>query len=607
MVREYINGRIKDDPKFIETQQSLEREEAVVPVALELGMVMLQRAQGQADVNARKEQLKSAEQVFLAIGGVAGESDAYRLSLGQVDYWLGKQAEGRKLFDDFLAKKQRAAADLLAVGYRLRQLGSDSEARALAEEAYNKASKPEERHQAADLRSLCFKDLDDQIAWLNNADTANPDIKATLARATGDKALEEGRDDEAVRQYRIAIETYAAMPRSAGTVNETARAYSAIFWANGDRQSLERCVDYFQQAVDLNPTDPILLYNAGTTLLSGAISDIIGNQIDLRTLHESGNIDLLGYLYKDEAGRAALADRVKGHPAVGRALSILEKAMVLSPRSPRTYESLYSVYRCTHDLPALRALAQRIKGADIDHADHLAKIKDYLNGTKDGQSKAIVAAEMSRSENIVDKLRSKGGPTAGAALRQQVVYMIALDDYGSAASADQVVKLAEEASRAAPSVNTKVTLMMSRPFRAAHELRRSNSNFDSFYRKYYRSVGILYLMAAAASEPSAFQQDVLRNPDVRAAVDLARDDGKAFPDSCPAYCWALLKSSDPVAAEKAAGAIRNNPRQPVNQSIDTGLQPYNGGEHAPKHTWLMQILGKPGAIVKCCGWAEPRR
>ena len=68
-------------------------------------MVMLQRAQGQTDAAARKTQLESAEKVFLAIGGIAGRSDAYQLSLGQVDYWLGKQAEGCKLFDDYLAKK----------------------------------------------------------------------------------------------------------------------------------------------------------------------------------------------------------------------------------------------------------------------------------------------------------------------------------------------------------------------------------------------------------------------------------------------------------------------------------------------------------------------
>ena len=53
MVREYINGRIKDDPQFVSAQQTMEQQSAVVPVALELGIVMLQRAQGQPDANAQ--------------------------------------------------------------------------------------------------------------------------------------------------------------------------------------------------------------------------------------------------------------------------------------------------------------------------------------------------------------------------------------------------------------------------------------------------------------------------------------------------------------------------------------------------------------------------
>ena len=250
----------------------------------------------------------------------------------------------------------------MAVAARLRQLGAASETRELTEEAYNKASTPEERHDAARFRALCYKDSDDEIAWLNKADTANPEVKATLAQATGEKAMEEGRDEEAVRQFRIAIAAYADLPRNARTVNETAPAYDAIFHVTGDRQSLERCVDYFQQAVDLSPTDPILLYNAGATLLRGAVSDVIGGAIDLRALHDSGNIGQLSYLYRDEAGRAALAQRVKDHPAIARALSYLERAMVLSPRSPRPYESIFSVYYVTHDLPALRCWPSASKG-----------------------------------------------------------------------------------------------------------------------------------------------------------------------------------------------------------------------------------------------------
>src|SRR2546423_3337568 len=40
LVHEYINARIKEDSEFAGAQQALEHETAVVPVALELGIVM---------------------------------------------------------------------------------------------------------------------------------------------------------------------------------------------------------------------------------------------------------------------------------------------------------------------------------------------------------------------------------------------------------------------------------------------------------------------------------------------------------------------------------------------------------------------------------------
>ncbi|HEY2586651.1 MAG TPA: hypothetical protein VGI81_12880, partial [Tepidisphaeraceae bacterium] len=439
LVHEYVNGRVKDDPEFLASQETLEHEAHVVPVAMDLGVVMLQRAQGQADPGARKAELESTEQVFLAISGVAGASDEYRLALGQVYYWLGKQAEGHKLFEDFLASKGRGFEYLLRIGARLRELGAESEARAIAEEAYKKASKPEEQHEAARLRFLLANENDDEIAWLTRCDTAEPTIKAELAKATGERALREGHDDEAVRQFRVAIDTYAAMPRTETTLNETAIAYGAIFRTTGDRQMLDRCVDYFQQAVDLNPKDPILIYNAGVTLLGASFADLIGGDLDLRVLHAEGSPSLLRYLYHDQAGRQALITRVKGHPGIARAVSYLQKVMVLSPKSDRAPAALYAVYRLTRDEAALRALEQRLRAADLDASDDLAKLKEHLSGAKDAQNQAETSASIKRSEDRDAAARAKGGATMAAALDGRVDLLLSLDLVGGAVDPDKVV------------------------------------------------------------------------------------------------------------------------------------------------------------------------
>ncbi len=597
MVREYINPRIKNDPLYISAQQSMEREAAVVPVALELGIVMLQRAQGQPNPELRKAQLESAEQVFLAIGGIAGESDAYRLSLGQVYYWLGKQAEGRKLFNDFLTAKSRGFEAIMEIAARLRQLGADGEARTLAEEAYGKGSKSEERQQAALMRSLCHKDLDDEIAWLYKSDTADPRIKASLAKALGEKAFEGGRDDEAVHQARSAIEAYAAMPRSASTLNETALAYYAIFKTTGDRPSLERCQDYFQQAVELNPTDSILLYNAGVTVLDGAVADLIGGDIDLHALHQPGDMALLGYLYHDHADRAALVKRVNEHPGIARAISYLEKVMVLSPKNTRAYAAIYPIHHFTHNEPALRNLEQRLRSAELDTSGQLATHMEMLQGAKDSQFRQSIGAMLKRSEDMAGKLRAKGGRTAAVALSIEVEQMLALDVYGGNVDAGKAVALAEEARRLDASTGTTSVLMAAYVFRAGKELSRSDPAFDASLRKYSRSIGVTSVVANAFDESGPIQQKLLQHPDIRAVVALLKEETLAFPKGHSPYEWQLLKRTDPAEADKAAENIRGTFRKLIEHSIDMLLAPLSGG-HAMEDYWLMQITGKPEEGLK---------
>src|SRR5262249_49735124 len=87
IVIEYLEGKLKDDAELKRLQNALLREERVVPVALDLGIVMLRRAQSLIDP-ARHDELEKAEKTFLAVRGAAGQSDQYRLSLGQVYYWL---------------------------------------------------------------------------------------------------------------------------------------------------------------------------------------------------------------------------------------------------------------------------------------------------------------------------------------------------------------------------------------------------------------------------------------------------------------------------------------------------------------------------------------
>lgn len=593
LVEEYVNGQIKNDPQYISSQEALASEVKVVPVAIELGMIILQRAQSLPDPAARKKQLESAEEVFLAIGGVAGESDVYRLSLGQVYYWLGKHAEGRKLFDEYLASKQRGANELLQIAGRLHELGAVADARQLAEESYSKGSS-DEQHAAAQVRALCAKDLDDEIEWLQKADTSYAPIKARLATGLGRKAYQEGREDEAVTQYRAAIDALNTMPRNSNALNETAIAYFALFQATGDRQALDRCLDCFQQAVEMSPSDAVLLYNAGVTLLEGGLADVIGAQIDLHAVRQTGSPTLLGFIYHDKASRDAVAKQVLEHSAIVRAMSYLEKARVLSPKRPASYSALSSMYRFTRNDAALATLAQRLTDAAPETDDELAAFKEALAGTKDDQNKTALNAAIKRNDQLIDKLRKEGGRSLAVVLVEQAGALMALDPYGETVDMDRVSKLATEAHQVAPSSVTEGTLLAVHLMRVAKDLRAKDPQFDAFCKKHARSISMTHLMAVVVSEPGPFQAKAQEHPDFKAAISIVKNQITEFPDSIAESHWALLKGTDPAAAEKAAEVIRHTPRQTVVQSIDSMLRPFGPGE-AVETYWLTQIQGKPEA------------
>ena len=111
-------------------------------------------AQSLADQAARKAELEKAEKTFLAVGNAAGESDEYQLNLGKVYYWLGKQDEGRKLFDAILARNAKNFAIRIALAQILREVGAEGESRKLAEKIYEGESDAENKSSAASLRSL---------------------------------------------------------------------------------------------------------------------------------------------------------------------------------------------------------------------------------------------------------------------------------------------------------------------------------------------------------------------------------------------------------------------------------------------------------------------
>jgi hypothetical protein len=585
-----------EDRGFRSAQEALARERLVVDASLDLGMLQLQRAQSFANPAARRQELEKAEKTFLAIGGQAGATDEYRLRLGEVRYWLGKHAEGRKQFDELLAKHRRSSDMLLQVSRALRGVGEVSQARELTEEAYKKETDKSKKYQAALVRSLMFRDTDDQITWLERSNPDAVEVQASLSTARGDKADQENKEEEAAGHYRAAIKTYGRMAESAAVLNNCALAHFSLFRVTQDRDDLTHGLDKIDRAIRLAPENSILLQNAARAALENAMRDIIGKALDLKQLKPSSNFALLGYLYRDAASKKQYVEQVLEHPGVLKGRAYLEKLLLLSPKSSYGYAWLVALHGFARDEKALRVVWERMRKAKLDLADSERQTREYYAGTRDEKDARELKASLAREEKIVQATRKKGGATFAAAagmLVNQTLGGAYLPDVRI--DPDAIVKLAEEAHAAAPSASTHSTLISALRFRAHQALIKEERGYADLAARTRRSLG-RRLLTYIAGEEGPLRARVLANADVKRIIELKLEAMKAFPGEQGPSTWAILRGSRPREAEQVAEGIRKDKVSEILRDMARLMNPLSATSALDAY-WVLRMEGKDKEAV----------
>jgi tetratricopeptide (TPR) repeat protein len=589
LVGNYIDAQVRDDPSISGALRALREQTSVVPAALDLGIVRLQRAQSLPDPAARRAELENAEKTFLSIRGVAGGTDAYRLFLGQVYYWLGKTAEGRKLFDELIQAKNRSVDILTSIGGVLREVGAVSEGRALVEEAYNKETNQAKKYAAAGLRSVMWTDLDDQITWLGRADPNNPEVKASLATARGHQARRDNQDDEAARYYRDAIATYAKMTESTATLNNSALAHQALYSITHDQAEFTRAVDKLDRAIALAPSDSILLLNAASTVMQSAAQDVIGKAIDLKTLKRSAGLDLLDHLYTDTAGKEKLVARLRKHPGVIKGQGYYERLMVLSPRRPSAYSALVWLYALTRDARGMRGVRDRLARVELDLDDYRRQTKDYYERKKDDRKLADWKRAQTRADEVLSAARKVGGVTFAVAAVSTLQIRLGRAVH-QPVNADDCVKLAEEALQAARSEATRSALVNALTFRAHQRLTKANARYAALARRTERSLGS-YLLAYILGEDTQLRKAALADPDVKRLLAVKLRQLKDVPEERGISTWAHLVGAYPEEADRFAEVVRKDVVNADRRAIDAILTPLSGSA-ALNAYWALKVAGK---------------
>ena len=556
LVNEFIINAIQNDGAVAEARIEMASQSDIVSVALDLGIVTLRRAQGMQDPSQRQAELEKAEKTFLAVQGAAGDSDRYRLYLGQVYYWLGKQEEGHAIFDELLESQNRSHEILMAVSSVLYEIGVVGEVRSLTEEAYESATNDEQRHEAAQMRSLSSIDTEDRVEWLNKSDVTQLGVKAELATARGYLAAEDGDDEAATGHYRKAIAIYEQMPESAAVFNNGALVFLALYSATGEREALQSGTQWLEESVKLDPSEAIGLSNLASNLMRLGLITLAGENVDLRDLEMSGDPRALNAFATDAEQLKKLRQKLLADEDVSDAIKHFEKVIVLSPKRLSAYGFLMSVHSFTHNADGLQQVSDQFMAAQPDMQEMINEtMSTYLapEGPEDIERWTTLLTE---SKQRVEDYRGAGQPVAYAlAVNNLVNHSVRAIGRDAEHDHDALVELAESVFKASPSVSTYGCLIRACLFRASAQLVEQSPEFAELSTQCVRSIGRNYLIAAAMTLEGDAGEKVRTHPDVQRAVDLIAESAAKFPDMVSEWDWAMLHAAGHAAAENAGEFI----------------------------------------------------
>ncbi|MGZ3458374.1 MAG: hypothetical protein ACXU86_07680, partial [Archangium sp.] len=358
--REWLSERMEADPDLEKLRDEYLRHQTVVPAALMLGMVKLQRA-NDAEGEARRALLGEAERVFLSIRQEAEDNPRFHLGLGQVYHRLGRAEEGDKELHGVVERKEPALT--LEVVRIYRELDRLDQAEPLCEQVYATASDEGLKHNAAALLSHMTTDEEEAEKWLRKSDLHSPIIQDDLLQVEAQRALREGRLEDADRALAKCVAHRAREAKhNPAAANNTATALLNRYQATGDVAHLRSAVGYLEDAVRLAPDDALVMGNLADARELLGITTVLERWVRTKPLHlmDDEARELLWVLLKGPL-REEVLRAVDEEPALRRSQELSQQEQTLAPGKSSAWERQLHWLRWHRDERGMAALAKRLE------------------------------------------------------------------------------------------------------------------------------------------------------------------------------------------------------------------------------------------------------
>ncbi len=562
LVDDYYAKRRDRSAKIAKALQTYSDSTHIVPVALDLGTVLLNRSLSMSDESARKDTLKQAEQTFLSVQNYAGDSDQYQLYLGQVYYWLGNETKGEELFNTLLEKYSRSHQVLYSLSRTLRDLGAVSKSKTLLLEAYGKATEAADKNAYAQYLSLLADDLPEKIEWLEKADTSQAYVKGDLLSAKGHLAASEYKKREALNYYQQSIDVYKGIPEDATQLNNIALIYMSKYRLGYAIKDFDKALESLDKAVALVPEDSIVLSNAADQHLLKAYTNLQTPYIDLQSLEMSPSLNMFSYLYRDQKGKDIFIEKLKNHSSFKKGVSYLEKAVLLSPKNVSNLASLVAIYSFIDDQQSIEQLATRFENSELDLESYAKSRKLYLSGEDDQKSLKKINDYLANVDQLLAKKRNSAKAINSAILQSYwIASKMNASTFDGASYSTLLLNKARKVYASLPSSSTRGDLESALIYRLTEKVRAQSSKFKAIYEQYGRSINDTNLLALAMSQDKEILNFVASQGEANELQALLAESYKNFPKSPSVIDWFILNSLGNKLADKVGDALRNSPIQ----------------------------------------------
>jgi tetratricopeptide (TPR) repeat protein len=557
LLNEFYLSRLQTSEPYQLAEKNYQASTAVVSVALDLGIVMLNRAIAMSDPELRQQELQSAEQTFLAVKGQAEDSDDYQLYLGQVYYWLGNEEKGKGLFDALLEKYTRSSSVLYSLSAILRDLGELGQAKSYASEAYENSTDIVEKQSLAMHLAVMADTIDEKIEWLEKADSTNLRTKADLLSARASKALDEDDESGALALYDQSIAVYKEMPEDSTSLNNSAIVYLAKYRVGRDEADYQRGLDLMDRAILLDPDDSIILSNSIDNHLEKAVRDVLSDSMDIAAMETRPRLDLFSSLYDNYEQKQVYINQLLAHQSMQKALGYTNKVLLLSPKSVGLAGQSLALFYFLDRQAEMETLASRLASIDFDLSESEAQIASY----REQKDVSDIREALDKSDRRYRQQLSKLDPATHAReIRVLNAYLVENQltalAYNLDVDLDRLLANARAAVKQEQTAQTRNNLQTALLHQTINALAAADSGFAEFHTQQDLYFDLKIQLALYTLRQPEFAQRVVAQAPFQEWLQLAAHSSEHYPYVTDVQEWFMLDVLKQELADKMLAKMR---------------------------------------------------